>query len=256
MRLDIPGAALLLVLGAAQARAQSAASTGPQTQVWADFIAGRRHGERWYGELDVEPKWQLTGETWRALDLTPALECYPTGWLDLIGSAAVGKTRQSDGLDTLEATPRLGARFHLFAKMAPYRPDLAGLRERVPLTRLALATLVRLEWRNLFYSGDTPDKHQWRARLRVEAKLALNRPGLSRDRTLYAAADAEYFLPLGEDVPERYVNKVRTRLGLGFRFSARTRLELLYVRDWNRTAPGAEESEDTRAVEVRWKLMP
>jgi hypothetical protein len=247
-------AALLLVLGgAAQAVAQS--PDGPETQVWGNLTVGKALGPRWSGELDVEPKWQVTGERWRALDLTPAVEHYPADWIDLVSELAVGNTLQRDGLDTFEVTPRVGARLHVFSKMEPHRPGLAGLRERLPLTRVAVSTLVRLEWRNLFYSDETPDRHQWRARARLEGKLALNRGRLSEDRTLYAIGDAEYYLPLGDDVPERYVNKARIRLGLGFRFSPRARLEALWIRDWNRSAPGAEAAEDVQAADLWLKWL-
>ena len=110
---------------------------------------------------------------------------------------------------------------------------------------MAIATLVRLEHRSFFYSDDTPDKHSWRARLRLEGRLALNHARLAQDRTLYAIGDVEYFQPLGEEVEERYVNKLRVRLGLGYRPSSRTRLEAIYVRDWNRDSPEAYAVEDT-----------
>lgn len=257
MRSAGAGALLLLaLLGAAPASAQSSDETsGPQTQVWLNATGGRRYGESWYAELDVEPKWQVTGERWRALDLTPAVEHYPADRLDLSAELGVGKTHQRDGLDTWELTPRIGTRLHLFSKVEPFRPGIAGLRERLPLTRLGVSTLVRVELRSLFYSDETPDRHQWRARARLEGKLALNRARLSERRTLYASADAEYYLPLGDDVPERYANKVRVRLGLGFRFSARTRLEALWIRDWNRSAPGAEAAEDVQAADLRLKWL-
>jgi hypothetical protein len=247
-------AALLLVLGgAAQAVAQS--PDGPETQVWGNLTVGKGLGPRWSGEIDVEPKWQVTGERWRALDLTPAVEHYPANWIDLVSELAVGNTLQRDGLDTFELTPRVGARLHLLSRMEPHRPGVAGLRERLPLTRVAVSTLLRLEWRNLFYSDDTPDRHQWRARLRLEGKLALNRSRLSAERTLYALGDGEYYLPLGDDVPERYVNKLRVRLGLGWRSSARTRVEVLWIRDWNRSAEDAPAAEDVQAFDLRVRLL-
>ena len=92
-------------------------------------------------------------------------------------------------------------------------------------------------------------------RLRLETKLALNRDSLALDRTLYAVGDAEYYAPLGDDLPERYVNKMRVRLGVGYRFSAATKLELLYIRDWNRTSPDAEAAEDAQALDLRVKLL-
>lgn len=249
---------LVLLTGAAgQARAQGEASSGPATQIWANLTLGKTVSERTYLELDVEPKWQVTsGEEWRNFDLTPLAEGYPTDWLDLEAEATLGATHQRDGLDTLEITPRIGARFHLFAKVAPYRPGVLGLdNERLPLTRLGVSTLVRLEWRNFFYSDDTADRHEWRARFRLEAKLALNHAKLADDRTLYAIADAELYAPLGDDIPERYANKLRARVGAGYRFSGATRLELLYLRDWNRDSPDEEGTQDTQAFDLRLKLF-
>ena len=255
-----PACAALVVLlagGAGEARAQDEASSGRATQIWANLTLGKTVSERTYLELDIEPKWQVTsGEEWRNFDLTPLAEYYPTDWLDLEAEATLGTTRQRDGLDTLEITPRVGARFHLFAKMAPYRPGVLGLdNERLPLTRLAISTLVRLEWRNVFYSDDTADRHEWRFRLRLESKLALNHAKLAEDRTLYAIVDAEYYAPLGDDIPERYVNKLRARLGAGYRFSGATRLEFLYIRDWNRSSPDEEGAEDAQAFDLRVKLF-
>jgi hypothetical protein len=250
-------ALLLLVGGTAAAPAQDEGSTGPSTQIWANLTLGKSRSETTYLELDIEPKRQVSeGEEWRNIDFTPLLEYYPTDWLDLTAETTIGNTRQRDGLDTFEITPRVGVRFHLFAKMAPHRPEIPGLKyERLPLTRLAVGTLVRVEWRNFFYSDETPSQHTWRARLRLEGKLALNHATLVEDRTLYAIGDAEYYQPLGDDIEERYVNKVRSRLGLGYRFSATTKLEFLYIRDWNRDSPEEEGAQDVQAFDFKVKLL-
>jgi hypothetical protein len=203
-----------------EARAQEDTSTGPATQIWANLTLGRMVSERTYLELDIEPKWQVTsGEEWRNIDLTPLAEYYPTSWLDLEAEGTVGHTRQRDGLDTFEVTPRIGARLHLF------------------------------------YSDDTPNRHEWRARLRLEGKLAISHETLSQDRTLYAIGDAEYYAPLSDDIPERYVNKLRARIGLGFVFSAATRLAFLYIRDWNRSSPDAAVTTETQAFDLRLKML-
>jgi uncharacterized protein DUF2490 len=242
---------LLLLVSVSEARAQDETSTSPATQIWANLILGRTVSERTYLELDIEPKWQVTsGEQWRSIDFTPLAEYYPTSWLDLEAEGAVGRTHQRDGLDTLEVTPRIGARLHLFKKVVSGRK-----RERLPLKRVGLSTLLRLEWRNFYYSDDTPDRHEWRARLRLEGKLAISHGTLSQDRTLYAIGDAEYFAPVSDDIPERYVNKVRVRIGAGYRFSAATRLEFLYIRDWNRSSQDAAGTEETRAFDLRLKML-
>ena len=240
----------LLVWSAPRVRGQES-SQSASTQVWANVIPGWTRSERLYLELDFEPKLQVSGsEQWRNLDLTPLLEYYPSRWLDLEAEATLGRTHQGDGLDTWELTPRVGARLHLVAQAIK---ELN--RERLPLARFDVATLVRLEWRNFSYSDGSPGQHSWRARARLEGKLAVNRPKLADDRTLYAIGDVEYYAPLGDDIEERFVNKIRTRLGLGFRFTQAKRLELLYIRDWNRSARGAPTAEDARTLDARLKLL-
>jgi hypothetical protein len=245
------GAGLLLVLTLSEARAQDASMTSPATQIWANLTLGRNASERTYLELDIEPKLQVTkGEEWRNVDFTPLGEYYPTSWLDLEAEGTVGRTHQRDGIDTFEVTPRIGARLHLFKQVVGSRK-----RERLPLTRVSLSTLVRLEWRNFFYSDDTPDRHEWRARLRLEGKLAISHKTLAQDRTLYAIGDAEYYAPLGDDIEERYVNKVRARIGLGYRIAAATRLEFLYIRDWNRSSPDAALTRESQAFDLRLTML-
>lgn len=259
MRLACACAAVLALVGGARAargqESSSGAPAGPQTQVWLNVTPGWSLGEHAYWELDAEPKWQVSGgEEWRNLDLTPVVEYYPVDWLDLSAEATIGRTHQRDGLDTVEVTERLGVRLRLFGKIVAHRRSLG--REHLPLRRVDVSTLVRLEQRNFFYSDATPDSHSWRARLRVEGKLALNHSRLAQDRTLYAVGDVEYFQPVGEEVEERYVNKMRVRLGLGYRPSARTRLEAIWIRDWNRDSPEAYYAgQDTQAVDLRWKLF-
>jgi hypothetical protein len=246
-RLAAAGAALLLA--SVEARAQEPDdSSDVATQIWANVTLGRSWGKHRHLELDLEPKVQVSGsEQWRNLDVTPLIEFYPSPWIDLEGEVALGRTHQREGLDTFEVTPRAGLRLHLFEQVAAHGPQL----ERLPLSRFGVSTLFRVEFRNFFYSDDTPEAHEWRARVRLEGKVALNRQKLSEDGTLHATADAEYYAPLTDDVAERFVNKLRVRLGLGFRFSAATRLDALYIRDWNRTEPGTAKSPGIQAFDVR-----
>ncbi len=248
----LSGVVLLILLGGPSiGQAQDEEASGAARQAWANLTLGKTVNEKTYLEFDIEPKIQVTsGEEWHNVDFTPLLEYYPSAWIDLTAEATVGVTRQHDGLDTLEATPRIGARFHFFEH------GVRGTKlERLPLRRLGVSTLVRLEWRNFYYSDDRSDGHEWRGRLRLESKLALNRAELGADKTLYAIADVEYYAPLSDDIDERYVNKLRLRLGLGYRISPTTRLELLYIRDWNRESSAASSQLDTEALDLRVKLF-
>ncbi len=117
----------------------------------------------------------------------------------------------------------------------------------VPFGRVAVSDLVRFERRNFWYS-DGSSSHERRFRNRIELKVAINHAELSRDATLYWKADFEFFVPLSDDVPERYATKRRTRAGLGYRRDDRLRFEVLYVRDAARDT--LDEEFDTVAANI------
>ncbi|MGH9369210.1 MAG: DUF2490 domain-containing protein [Thermoanaerobaculia bacterium] len=252
----LAGAAALLVaasvFGQARAESPSGGESEVTTQLWANVVLDYPKGDRSLFELDIEPKIQISGgDKWRNIDVSPLVEYYPSRWIDLVGEGTVGRTRQSEGVNTWEATPRLGFRLNI----------LSNLREKVgqphfaPLRRVRLTTLVRVEYRNFWYSDDTPSSHGWRFRTRVETRVGINREDLSRDRTLYGIADLEFFVPLGEDVRERYASKVRARAGLGYRFSYKWRAEALYIRDSHRETEEDPFATDSNILNLKMKVF-
>ena len=70
-----------------------------------------------------------------------------------------GRTLQTDDLDSIEFTPRIGLRLHLLSNL---RHEI--VKERRPKRRLVLRDLLRLEWRNLHYSTDKPGSSTVRLR--------------------------------------------------------------------------------------------
>ena len=142
-------------------------------------------------------------------------------------------------------------RFHLFRRLwDEVHP------ERVPLSRLSFANLSRLEFRNLWYSGDRPDSQETRFRNRTELKLAINNDKLSTDGTVYLFTDVEFFYPLGGDeAPERFATKRRFRGGFGYRMSRKWRFEVLYIRDFARETLEEEADIAMNALDFRLKLF-
>jgi len=242
--------ALFLGLVAGELRGQEPEATSPESgQIWGNVVLDFPRGERLLLELDFEPKAQVSGsETWRNIDVTPLVEHYPNRWIDLVGETTVGRTRQKNELSTYEVTPRVGARFHILSNL---RTMQGGSR---PLGRVSIANLVRFEWRNFWYS-DGSESHETRVRNRLELKAGLNHRELSSDKTLYLIADFEFFVPLSDDVPERFASKRRTRVGLGYRRDDRLRFEVLFIRDGSRQT--LEEDFDTAAniLNARLKMF-
>ncbi len=244
-------AALLLISGMG-AGAEAWAQEGSSAQLWATLTLGHPRSERLYFELDFEPKTQVSGgEGWRNLDVTPLAEFYPADWLDLTAEATVGFTHQFSGLNTFELTPRIGVRLHLLQQAWDHLPRP----ERLPMSRLSLGNLLRLESRHFWYSGGLESSQEWRLRNRAEAKLALNRDSLSQDGTLYLIADAEFYVPLGDEIPERFSTKFRGRAALGYRIDYRMRLEFLYIRDNSRSTLEEDFEEDANIFDFRLKIF-
>ena len=241
----------MLVLFAALATAQEDPPDEVSTQLWGNVILAYPRSPRLYTELDLEPKVLVSGgEPWRNVDATPLVEFYPNSFLDLTGEVTVGRTRQSQEEKSWELTPRIGVRFHLVQRIwDQFHP------ERVPLSRLSFANLSRLEFRNLWYSGDHADSQETRFRNRTEVKLAINHDRLSTDGTLYLFTDVEFFFPVGDEVPERFATKRRFRGGFGYRLSRKWRFEVLYIRDFARATLEEPEDIDMNALDFRVKLL-
>ena len=85
---------LALSTGAVELRAQS----GTSNQLWVNLTFDWPMSERLLLELDLEPKWQVSGsgDPWGTLDGTGLVEYYPNHWLDLTGEQIVGFTRQNE----------------------------------------------------------------------------------------------------------------------------------------------------------------
>jgi hypothetical protein len=217
-------------------------SLAADEQLWATMNLSKPHSETVYYELNIEPKLQYFGDPrWWTLDATPILEYYVNPWLTLQGEVKLGYAHQANEVDTYLITPRVGFKLHLF-KYA--RDQLKP--ERTPLKRLKFGNLLRLEYKNLYYSDDDPSSHEWRLRSRLEVQFPLNHKHIADDRTLYAATDGEIFIDLSSD-PEVYLSKIRARIGLGYRLDYQWRFEILYIRDWDRDAAGDPFTIDQNA---------
>jgi hypothetical protein len=230
------------------------ASAQTTTQLWGNFTFNWVKSDRLVYELDFEPKALLAapeGEpTWRNLDVTPNVEYSLRPWLDLVADTTVGRTMQSDDLDSTEVTPRLGVRFHLFSRAQQFR-----VVEQAPRRRIVVRDLVRVESRNFFYSGgDTESESSVRFRNRLEFLLPLNKERITDDGARYWLADWEWFVPL-DNPDERFGSRQRIRTGIGYRRSFNWRYELLYI--WTRSRNTLDEGFSTteNIINVRVKRV-
>jgi hypothetical protein len=241
-RLGVVLCGLLASVVAAPAAAQT------NLQLWGDLSLNWLRSERLAYALDLEPQAVVANtETdaagWLAFGVTPNVEYSVKKWLDVIGEIGTSYTRQTDGLESFELTPRAGLRLHVFSRDVPH---VIGGRlnpvERPPSHRFVLRDRLLVEQRNLFYTQDEPTSSTLRVRNRVEFQYALNRPKVTDDGSRTLLADWEWFLPLNEP-DERFANRQRIRTGLAFRHSFAWRFELVYV--WTRSRNTIDEPFST-----------
>jgi hypothetical protein len=224
------------------------------TQLWGNLTFDWVKSDRLAYELDFEPKVLISapeGEpAWRNLDVTPNVEYSARPWLDLIAEATVGRTVQTDDVTSVEVTPRVGVRFHLFSRAQKFR-----LYEQAPRRRLVVRDLLRVESRNFFYSGgDQESDSTIRFRNRLEFLVPLNKPRITDDGARYWLADWEWFIPL-DDPDERFANRQRIRAGIGYRRSFQWRYELVYIWTRSREAIGEGFSTNENSINIRVKRV-
>jgi hypothetical protein len=230
------------------------ASAQTTTQLWGNLTFDWVKSERLVYELDFEPKALLdkpeSDPGWWNLDVTPNLEYSARRWLDLVVETTIGRTKQTDDVDSTEVTPRFGVRFHLFSRAMRFHPL-----EQAPRRRLVWRDLLRVESRNFFYSsGDVASESTVRLRNRLEFLVPLNTARITDDGTRYLLADWEWFLPL-DDPQERFANRQRIRTGLGYRRSFNWRYEVLYI--WTRSRAAIDEgfSTNENIIDIRVKRV-
>jgi len=250
-RLRVALACGLLAAHAQVARAQA------NLQLWGNVTLDWTKSARLTYELDVETKALLKapeGEpAWRNLDLTPNVEYGLKDWLDLIGEATVGYTKQTDDDNTFEVTPRVGVRFHVFSRNVPTHSS--HLRELPPKRRIVVRDRVLFESRNFVYLGaGSGSSSDVRLRNRLELLAPINRAKLTDDGARYWLVDWEAFMPAGQP-DERFANKQRVRAGLGYRPSAAWRFEAVYA--WTRSRNTIDEGfhSSDNIIDIRLKRV-
>ena len=181
-------------------------------QVWVEYMLAHPFANVWELEHAVTYSTLVGTPKWRSLDYAPTLTWSLTQHIDVMGAFTLSSVVQTEDVNTLEIRPMLGSRIH-------FTPNMRML------TRL----LVRFENRN-FQNLETKD---WtssnRMRFRVESLIQLNNPTMyNKDKLMYGIADAEWFITMDQDLQERFANRFRMRVGIGYRLTYTWRFEFLY----------------------------
>ena len=90
--------------------------------------------------------------------------------------------------------------------------------------------------------------------LKAEVSIALNGPNLYVDKLWYPFLDCEEFFVIDEQVQERYANRRRGRLGLGYRLDYRNRFEMSYTRQSSRNEIEGGFISNDNVLQIVYKM--
>lgn len=199
-------AVLVLLFGARLLPAQSV-----NEQIWIEYMLNYPFANSFNLENAFTYNTVLSSTKWRSYEWSPTLEWSVTTHIDILAQTTLSYTNQTSSYNTFEVRPVLGTRFHFTQN------------KRI-LTRL----LLRLEQRN-FKNLETNEWSQvYRPRARAETIMPINKDSYFQDKLWYAMLDAEVLFKT-DDVDERFANRLRIRIGGGYRLNYNLRFEFLYM---------------------------
>jgi hypothetical protein len=207
-------------------------------QLWLDYQLDYPFANVFLFEFSATYSTVLTQEfKWRSLSVSPTFEYTLSRSIDLTAEVPIGYTLQEEGTNSFEISPILGARFHITQNR-----------------RINTRILLRYQQR---YFREI-EKKDWdisnRTRIKAEAYVCINQPNLFTDNLWYGIVDYEEFIVLDDQVAERYANRRRARIGLGYRMNYKHRFELIYTWQSSRNEIEGDFISDDKVIQLRYKM--
>ena len=174
---------------------------------------------------------------WRNFGISPSFEYVLIPWIDLTSEVSLTYTQQDDAVNSFDIAPMIGARFHLTQNK-----------------RIDTRFLIRHQTRFFRQIEEEDWQVSNRTRLRGEVYISINGPNLFTDKLWYCFLDYEEFLVLDEQVDERFANRRRARIGLGYRLNYKHRFELSYTVQSSRNELDDGFIRNDDVIQARYKI--
>ncbi|HEX6223598.1 MAG TPA: DUF2490 domain-containing protein [Chryseolinea sp.] len=182
------------------------------TQLWGEYMLNYSFANSFNLENAFVYSTILESPRWQSLEYAPTLEYSLDANFDFSFGLTLSYTNQTEDYNTFEVRPVLGSRIHL-----------------TPNKRILTRVYVRMENRNIKNLETDEWESTWRPRIRSEFLIPINKKSYYEDQLWYAIADAEWFFATDDDLDERFANRFRVRLGIGYRLDYGSRLEFIYM---------------------------
>lgn len=174
---------------------------------------------------------------WRSISVSPTFEMSLVRWLDLLSEVGIAFTLQQENTNTFEISPMVGGRFFITQGK-----------------KIDTRFVLRYQQRNFkdVESGDW--SHSNRTRLRGEIFVSINGPNLFMDKLWYIFSDYEEFIVFDHQLDERFANRRRARIGIGYRLNYKHRFDLGYTIQSARDEINDEFTGADNVIQLKYKL--
>ncbi len=211
--------------------------TTSDSQLWMDTELNYTYKQRYLFQNEISTQTLLSGgDHWYSINVTPAFEYNVNSYLDIIAAAPLSYTLQQHKINTFEVRAVLGTRIYF-----------------TPAKRPQIRLLTRFEERW------THDKSvdSWdignRLRLRGEFIYPINKRTYFTDNMWYFIGDAEFFFSTSKDIQERFANRTRFRMGVGYRLNYKIRFEGIYMLQFSRNTIEDKFNSVDNVIRLRLK---
>ncbi len=208
-------------------------------QLWFDYQLDHPFANQYLFEVTASYQTVLTDSAkWRSMSISPVFEYQFINQLDFIAGLPFFYTNQTASYNSLEFDPYIGARYHISQNR-----------------RIDSRLIYKLEER-FFQNLET---HSWeksnRMRLKGEVWISINKINLYQDKLWYAILDYEEFIVVDEQVNERFANRLRARVGVGYRLDYKHRFELIYTLQSSRNEIHGDLISNDNVLQLRYKMF-
>ena len=207
-------------------------------QLWFDFQVSYPFANRYLIENTTSYQTVVSkDDKWRSVAISPNFEYLITRNLDFLFEVPIAYTLQKEGVNSFEISPMIGGRFHITQNR---RLD------------------TRILWRYQVRSFHEIEAADWetsnRTRLRGEIYFSINGPNLYTDKLWYLFGDYEEFFVLDQQVNERFANRRRARVGIGYRLSYKHRFDVSYTLQSSRDEIDGAFIRTDNVLQLRYKM--
>ena len=208
-------------------------------QVWLDYQVDYPFANVYLFEITGSYQSSVSANSpWRSISVTPNFEWQWFQFLDVLVTAPIAFTNQTEDYASFEVNPSLGVRYHITQNK-----------------RITSRLVYKLEERMFYNYEENLWEFSNRMRLKGEILTSINGPNLFQDNLWWAILDYEEFFVTDKQVEERFANRRRARIGVGYRLNYRNRFEFIYTLQSSRDEIDGDFSRLDNVLQLRYKMF-